>query len=311
LRWLFVIDPVEKLKLQSDTSFAMIEAALVRGHEVALCTVTGLSWRTDSGSVADCRWVEHFEPETLTVTQSHVESQSLSSFDRIMMRKDPPFDIEYVYATYLLEVAESENTRVINGPQGLRDCNEKLYSLLYPDLLPETLVSRDPKVLANFVRELGGAVVVKPLDLMGGRGIILVQPEDDDLLEKLERSSQQGTQRLMAQRFLEEAREGDKRIILVDGEAMMAFVRKPAPGDFRGNLTQGATAHTAEIDARDEEIIAAIAPDLMARGQRFVGIDIIGRYLTEVNVTSPMGLRELDELYDCNSADLVIAALEK
>jgi glutathione synthase len=261
--------------------------------------------------VADCRWIEGFDAETLSFSQSAKENLPLTSFERILMRKDPPFDIEYVYATYLLEAAESPTTQVINGPQGLRDCNEKLYSMLYPDLLPETLVSRDPSVIADFVRELAGPVVVKPLDLMGGRGIILVNPDDHDLQKKLESSSQQGSQRLMAQRFLEEAREGDKRIILVDGKAIMAFVRKPAPGDFRGNLTQGATAHKASIDARDEEIIAAMASDLLARGQRFVGIDIIGRYLTEVNVTSPMGLRELDELYGCDSADMVIAALER
>lgn len=311
MRWLFVIDPIEKLKLKSDTSFAMIEAVIARGHEVATCTLTELSWRNDRGALADCRWVTNYDPEGGRVDEGPTESLALAGFQRILMRKDPPFDIEYIYATYLLESAESSTTQVINGPQGLRDCNEKLYSMLYPELLPETLVSRDPLVIGDFVRELNGPVVVKPLDLMGGRGIILVRPDDVELQERLAKSSQNGTQRLMAQRYLEEAQEGDKRIILVDGKAEMAFLRKPAPGDFRGNLSQGATAHTVSLDARDAEIVEALADDLVARGQRFVGIDIIGRYLTEVNVTSPMGLRELDMLYGGNSGDLVIAALER
>jgi glutathione synthase len=309
--WLFVVDPLEKLKWASDTSLAMAEGASRRGHEVFICTLDDLHMSIALGSSASVCRLSRIEPRAGGVEAETPQERPLTDFDRVVMRKDPPFNMEYIYATYVLGAAESAGVTVINGPQGLRDCNEKLYPMRFPDLCPPTIVSRNPEVLISFLAQCGGQAVLKPLDLMGGREIFFLDEHDPNLASLVSMASRDGNQRLMCQAFIQEAREGDKRILLVDGEVFGVFVRTPKQGDFRGNLSQGAIASQGTVTPEDQKIVDRIAADLMARGQRFVGIDIIGPYLTEVNVTSPMGLRELDDLYGIESSDTLIEALER
>jgi len=311
MRWLFVIDPLERLKWSSDTSLAMAEAAARRGHEVSVTTLTDLHMSTTGGPLALCSLLSHVEPAAGRIDAEPVQERSLGDFDRIVMRKDPPFNMEYIYATYVLEAAERLGAVVVNGPKGLRDCNEKVYPMRFPKICPPTIISRKPSVLLDFLGTCSGQAVLKPLDLMGGREIFFLDEHDPNLDSLIDMATRGGTQRLMCQSFIPEAREGDKRVLLVDGSVFGVFVRTPKAGDFRGNLSQGAVAAQGEVTESDQRIIDEIADDLVSQGQRFVGIDLIGSYLTEVNVTSPMGLRELDALYGTDSANALIEALEQ
>ena len=321
-----MIDPLERLKLASDTSLALAQAAIARGNAVDVATLDDLVVATQPGTwgpegaapqvaVSElkvrARRLEMCRPLEGAVHAGPPEERSGGDYDVVVMRKDPPFDIEYVYATYLLDAAQAAGALVINAPAGLRECNEKVHALRFPELCPPSVLTRSKEVVYESVGIWGGKAVLKPLDMMGGRGVVVLDRGDPNLDALIEMSLVSGTQRVLVQAFVEEAWEGDKRILLFDEEILEAFLRRPKPGDFRGNLSAGARPELAAISDRDREILARLLPDLAERGQRFVGIDVIGAYVTEVNVTSPMGLRELDALGAGGSARRLVELIEE
>jgi glutathione synthase len=294
MKFLFVMDPLARLQIAGDTTFAIMLAAQARGHDIWFCEPRHLSlehaeavaraWPTTVRRVAG----DHY----LLGPQSSVP---LRSCDAVFMRKDPPFDLDYYFATLLLERAR-EQTLIINDPRGLREQNEKLAVLDNPDLCPPTIVTRETGRLRSFLAEQGGEMVVKPLDASGGFGVFHVRRGDPNTGAILEQSTNLGRRWTMAQKYLAEVRRGDKRILLVDGEPLCAVLRVPAPDDARGNLHVGAKPMPAKLDDRDHAIVAALGPRLRDRGQFFVGLDVIGGWLTEVNVTSPTGILEANQL---------------
>jgi glutathione synthase len=241
----------------------------------------------------------------------HGEQEApLDSLDAILMRKDPPFDTEYIYATYLLEAAESRGVYVVNRTQSLRDANEKLFTAWFPQCCAPTLVAREAGKFREFLREQG-EIVLKPLDGMGGASIFRVSEKDPNLSVILETMTRHNTRFAMAQRYLPEIRDGDKRILVVNGEAVpYALARIPAEGESRGNLAAGGRGEGRELTARDRWIVEQVGPTLRERGLVFVGLDVIGDYLTEVNVTSPTGVQELDRQFGLNISGLLMDHLE-
>ena len=247
-------------------------------------------------------------------TRGEEVERPLASFDAVLMRKDPPFDMEYVYSSYLLERAESEGTLVFNRPQSLRDCNEKFFATAFAELGPPLVVTRRADLLRAFAAEHGD-VVMKPLDGMGGASIFRLKPGDANLSVVIETLTREGTQQIMAQRYIPEIVDGDKRILMIDGEPVpFCLARIPAAGESRGNLAAGGRGVARELSDRDREIAAAVGPELRARGLAFVGLDVIGDYLTEVNVTCPTCIRELDDQCGLDIAgdfmDLVLRRVE-
>jgi glutathione synthase len=226
----------------------------------------------------------------------------LSSLDLILMRKDPPFDLEYIYTTYILEVAERAQVRIINKPQSLRDFNEKFFASLFPECTPKTLITKDKELLKDFFYEEKN-IILKPLEGMGGASVFHVTDKDPNFSVICEVLSSSETRYIMAQRYIPEIVDGDKRIILINGEPIpYALARIPAEGEFRGNLVRGAKGIAQPLSARDLFICEKVGPVLREKGLVFVGIDVIGDYLTEINITSPTGIRELDEQCDLNIA---------
>ena len=326
MRWLLVIDPLERLKLRSDTSLALAEAAVARGHEVEVATLDDLALASTPGNPAPtgddplppaselralARRLEECLPLEGRVRAGPPRARSGGDYDVVVMRKDPPFDMEYIYATYLLDAAQAAGALVINAPAGLRECNEKIYALRFPDLCPPSTLTRSKDTVFEALDAWGGKAVLKPLDMMGGRGVVLLDRADPNLEALVEMSLESGRRRGIVQAFVEDAWEGDKRILAFDDVVLGVFVRKPKPGDFRGNLSVGASAERASLTGRDREILARLLPDLGAHGQRFVGVDVIGSYVTEVNVTSPMGLRELDAIGSEGSARRLVELIEE
>ncbi len=237
------------------------------------------------------------------------EYAPLSRFDVILMRKDPPFDINYIYSTYLLEWAERAGVLVVNRPQALRDCNEKLFAAQFPDLVPPLLVSSDASQLRGFFHEHGD-VVVKPLDGMGGQSVFRLTPNDPNVGVILETLTAYGQRPIMAQRYIPEITEGDKRILVIDGEPVpYALARIPAQGETRGNLAAGGRGEGRELTTRDRWICEQVAPTLKAMGLLFVGLDVIGDYLTEINVTSPTCIRELEAQFSIDIAGQLLDAI--
>jgi glutathione synthase len=234
----------------------------------------------------------------------------LSSCQAVFMRKDPPFDLDYYFATLLLERARGQ-TLIINDPRGLREQNEKLSVLEYPDLCPPSVVTREATRLRSFLAEQGDEMVVKPLDASGGFGVFHVRRGDPNTGAILEQATNLGRRWTMAQKYLPEVRQGDKRILLVDGEPLCAVLRVPAPDDARGNLHVGAKPMATTLGDRDMAIVRAVGPRLRERGHFFVGLDVIGGWLTEVNVTSPTGIMEADALYGDNYEVKVVEKLEQ
>lgn len=234
----------------------------------------------------------------------------LSDLDVILMRKDPPFDMDYIYSTYLLELVESAGVYVVNKPQSLRDANEKLYTAWFPQCTPPTLVSSQAELIRAFLAEHGD-VILKPLDTMGGASIFRVQKTDLNTGVIIETLTRHGQRQIMAQRFIPEIREGDKRILLIDGEPVpYALARIPAEGETRGNLAVGGRGVGVALNERDYWICEQVAPTLKEKGLLFVGIDVIGDYLTEINVTSPTCIRELDEQYNLDIGGQLMASIE-
>jgi glutathione synthase len=314
----FIIDPISRLDPGHDTSVALMEAAQSLGHEVwitqvhQLSVIAGTAWATlqkvqltpvelvDGRWIAAVNWYE-LSPQNLTC---------LEDMDAVFMRKDPPVTIPYLYATYILELIDPAKTIVINSPQGLREANEKMYTLQFHQVMPETVVSQDKSIIRRFLEEKKYAVL-KPLGGKAGEGILFLDPGDRNFNSIIEVSTQHGREPVMVQQYLPAAKDGDKRIIVLDGQPIGAVNRVPTGSEFRGNMAVGGRVEQTEITDREKEICAIVGPQLQKSGLYFVGIDVIGGYLTEVNVTSPTGIREIDRLNNTSLGKQTIQWLEK
>ncbi|OLP16846.1 glutathione synthase [Leptolyngbya sp. 'hensonii'] len=313
----FIIDPIQALDPGHDTSVALMEAAQERGHEIWITQAHGLG-------VADGKAWAQLTPVQLTPVQL-IEGRwvapqpwyrlgepvfcPLESMDGVFMRTDPPVTIPYLYATYILDYVDPIQTRVINAPAGLRAANEKMYALQFTEAIPRTIVARDKQVIRHFV-EQEGAAVLKPLGGKAGEGILFLDGNDRNLNSLVEISTLQGQVPVMVQTYLPAAKDGDKRIILLHGEPIGAVNRVPTGREFRGNMAVGGRVEAIEITDRELDICRQLAPALKRDGLVFVGIDVIGGYLTEVNVTSPTGIREIDRLSGTRLGHQVMEWLE-
>lgn len=304
-----LMDPIRAIKIAKDTTFAMLLEASRRGHALLYMEQGDLALR-DGEAWARLRPLTVKEDPSGWYTLGEPQWRPLADVDIVLARKDPPVDSQFVYDTMVLERAQRAGCKVVNDPRSLRDCNEKLFALDFPQCIVPTLVSRDRGELKAFVAEHGQAVL-KPLDGMGGRGIFKVAAGDSNLNSMLETLLDGGKHFTIAQKFIPEITSGDKRILLIDGEPVpYALARIPQGDEFRGNLAAGGRGDGIPLSDRDRWIAAQIAPELVRRGLRFVGLDVIGDYLTEINVTSPTGVRELDARFGINIAGLMFDAIE-
>ncbi|AVH67336.1 glutathione synthase [Nostoc sp. 'Peltigera membranacea cyanobiont' 213] len=313
----FIIDPIHLLDPCHDTSIALIEAAQILGHEVwitqanLLSVVEGKAWavlqRVELVPVqlVEGRWVAANPWYKL----SDSSLTSLETMDAVFMRTDPPVNDSYLYATYILDYIDQNKTLLINSPSGIRGANEKMYALQFTKAIPETIVSADKEFIREFVKAKGAAVL-KPLGNKAGEGILFMQSSDRNFNSIVELSTLQGRVPVMVQTYLPEAKAGDKRIILLNGEPIGALNRLSSGTDFRNNMATGGTVAQTEITSRENEICTQVAERLRQDGLIFVGIDVIGGYLTEVNVTSPTGIREIDRLDGTNLGHQVIQWIE-
>jgi glutathione synthase len=306
-----VMDPIEDIKYAKDSSLAMLLAASKRGHELWYLTQPDLYLRDGVARGRARSLVVRADPASW-FTLGEATDLALGDFDVILMRKDPPFDMEFIYTTYVLDRAEAAGALVVNRPAGLRDMNEKVYTAWFPEFCAPTLVTRDMEAMAAFAREFG-RVVVKPLHGMGGRSIFVVDQKDKNLRVVFETLTEYGTRFAIVQKYLPEiVASGDSRVLVIDGQpAPYALARMPSGDDNRGNLAAGATGVARELNARDREIVAGIGPKLAERGMLFVGLDVIGGCVTEINVTSPTGIREIDKAFGTDIAMLLIDAIER
>jgi glutathione synthase len=309
MRHLFVVDPLERLLPDADSTIAFLREAQRRGHDIEACGVDLLGVDVGGRPRAlasrlrvseDPDWYEADAPRT----------QHLDGYDVVWMRKDPPFDLEFLFATNILSLVPS-TTLVVNEPRALRDANEKLFALQFPEYCPETLVSRSIAELLEFRERLGGEMVVKPLDGAGGEGVFHITPSDRNARTILEVSTGHGARYLMAQRYIPEVRRGDKRIILVDGELAGAVLRVPVDSETRANFHAGGRAARVELTPRDREICGVVGASLREMGVIFAGLDVIGDFLTEVNVTSPTGIRQIRALEGIAIETQVLDAVER
>ena len=306
MRLLCIVDPLERLALAGDTSYALMLEAAARGWDVWTCQIEHLGLVGDDAVCEASPTI--VMPATRAAEAFQVEASSthrLADFDVVLMRKDPPVDVEYLHATWILDHARGK-TLLVNDPRGLRELNEHLAVLRFPHLTPPTIVTRSAQRLRAFQAAQGGAIVVKPVDGYGGLGIFVGRDGDPNASSIIETSIGAGTRWTLAQRYLPEAVHGDKRIVLADGEPVGAVLRVPASAEARGNLHVGGRPVKTTIDARDREIIAAVAPFLRDHGQIFVGLDVIGGMLTELNITSPTGVRHIAQLDGTNVAGAVL-----
>lgn len=304
-----LMDSIASINIKKNTTFAILLEAQARDMTIHymesndIWLKDGLTWGcmrllcvTDDSS----HWFDLGEPT----------KQPLTKLDVLLMRKDPPFNMEYIYLTYLLEQAEANGLFVLNKPSSLRDANEKLYTAWFPQCCPKTLVTSRPELIKDFAQKKQD-IVIKPLDGMAGRSIFHVKADDSNLSVIIETMTQDGKQLVMAQQFIPEIKNGDKRIILINGEPVpYVLARIPAVGDFRGNLAMGAKGEGRKLTDRDQWICGQIGPTLRDKGLWFVGLDIIGDYLTEINVTSPTGVRELDAQFGLNIASDLMDFIE-
>ncbi|NEO62472.1 MAG: glutathione synthase [Moorea sp. SIO4G2] len=317
MKFAFIIDPLPKLDPGHDTSVALMEAAQELGHQVwvtqaqQLSVIQGQAWgllepvQLTPAKLDDGHWV--------VIEQWYQTGKALlkplEEMDAVWMRTDPPVTIPYLYATYILDYINPDKTLVINSPTGIRTANEKMYALQFQEVMPQTIVSQDKSVIRQFLEEKETAVL-KPLGGKAGEGIIFLQPSDRNFNSLVEISTKQGSEPVMVQAYLPAAKDGDKRIILLNGEPIGAVNRIPTGKEFRGNMAVGGRVAATEITPREEKICALLKPKLQQDGLYFVGIDVIGGYLTEVNVTSPTGIREIDRLDGTHLAKEVITWVE-
>ena len=305
-----IMDPIGSIHVQKDSTYAMLLEAQARGWEIHYMEQTDLFWR-DSETWARMRGLT-LHKDLLHWFDFNTESvRRLSELDVILMRKDPPFNMEYIYTTYLLERAELQGSLIINKPRGLRDANEKLFITWFPQCIPPTLVTHQAARLREFLVEQGD-IILKPLHGMGGSSIFRLRENDPNINVVMEVMTDFNTRLVMAQRYIPEISAGDKRILMIDGEPVpYALARIPAKGETRGNLAAGGRGEGRPLSERDYWICRQVGPCLRERGILFAGLDVIGDYLTEINITSPTCIRELDKIYQLNiSAQLmdVVAA---
>jgi len=305
-----LMDPIQSINIRKDSTFAMLLAAKRRGWRVDFLEQSDLHLR-DGRLFGSCRQIDVIDDPDRWFELAEPEEKPLGEEEAIFMRKDPPFDMEYVYTTYLLERAEREGALVVNRPQSLRDANEKLFTAWFPDCCPPTLVTRDALQIRHFARS-HGTIVLKPLDGMGGASVFRVEASDPNFSVVIETLTQHGGRFAMAQRYVPDVIEtGDKRILMIEGKPVpYALARIPAAGETRGNLAAGAQGIGVELNDRDRWICERVGPELRRRGLIFVGLDVIGGYLTEINVTSPTCIRELDSQFGLDIAGELMDAVE-
>ena len=305
-----VMDPISSINIKKDTSFAMLLEAQSRGYELHYMEMNSLYLRGGEGRATT---------KKLSVKQDYdgwyefgtEQDIALQDLDVILMRKDPPFDTEFIYATYILERAEENGTLIVNKPQSLRDCNEKLFTAWFPELTPDTLVTRNSAQLKAFHKEHTD-VILKPLDGMGGASIFRLKPEDANVSVVIETLTEHGTRFCMAQNYLPAIKDGDKRVLVVDGEPVpYCLARIPAQGETRGNLAAGGRGEARPLSESDWQIARTVAPILKQKGLIFVGLDIIGDRLTEINVTSPTCVREIEAAFPISVTGMLMDAIEK
>jgi len=308
LRVAIQMDPLETVDINADTSFALAEAAQARGASLFVYGPEHLTYRAGR-VIARARPVKvQRVAETPGVFGDETEIDLASDVDVVLMRQDPPFDMSYITACHLLELIADE-TLVLNDPAYVRGSPEKLFPLMFPEIMPETMISRDPQAIAGF-RAKHGDMILKPLYGNGGAGVFLVKADDGNYSSLMEMFLERSREPIIAQAFLPAVKDGDKRVILIDGEAVGAINRRPLEGETRSNMHVGGTAEPIELDAHDKRICDLIGPELKRRGQVLVGIDVIGGKLTEVNVTSPTGVQELKRFSGIDASSLFWDAVQ-
>ena len=306
----FIVDPLDSIKTYKDSSYAMMREAASRGHKLASLQQEDLVWR-DGRVLGYARDLALTADDKQWYHAGERKAVGLETFDAVMMRKDPPFDMEYIYSTYLLELAERQGARVINNPRAVRDHNEKLAIARFARFTVPSLVTRDGMLIREFLAEHDD-IILKPLDGMGGASIFRLHRQDHNIGVVIETLTHHGRRTIMAQRFIPDIVKGDKRVLIIDGEPVpYSLARIPKLGETRGNLAAGGTGVAQPLSARDLEIARALGPELKAAGLLLVGLDVIGDWLTEVNVTSPTCMREIADQTGFNVAGMMIDALEK
>ena len=310
LKFGVLMDPIKTIEIYKDTTFAILLALQVRGHEIYYLEPADIFLKNEKvfGSVRRMR-VEDNSSHWFDADEREI--RLLHTLDILLMRKDPPFNMSYIYLTYLLELAEKEGLLVVNKPASLRDANEKLFTSRFPQCTPKTLITSRKKILQQFIHEQK-TIIIKPLDAMAGESIFYLTANDPNVPVIIEMMTVYDRQLVMAQQFIPEVKFGDKRIILINGEPIpYALARIPSKDDFRGNLARGAKGEGRELTVRDRWICKQVGPTLREKGLWFVGLDVIGDYLTEINVTSPTGIRELQAQFDIDIAGQLINFIEK
>ncbi len=304
-----IMDPVEGINVKKDSTLAMLLAAQKRGWDIQYMELEDV-YVEDGNAMCRRRSLEVRDDLESWFSLGDSTISTLGELDVVLMRKDPPFDMEYIYVTYILELAQQQGALVVNNPASLRDANEKMFITHFPQCIVPTLVSRDPALLREFVAKHGDSVF-KPLDGMGGSSIFQVRPGDLNMNVIIESLSDYGKNFVMAQRFIPDIDKGDKRILLIDGQPVdYALARVPPAGEFRGNLAAGGQGVGVELSERDRWICEQVAPVVKEKGLIFVGLDVIGDYLTEINVTSPTCIRELDKIYDIDIGSMLMDCIE-
>ncbi len=295
LKMAFIMDPVELINTEKDTTFVLMLEAQARGHEVWYLKLRDLFVKENKAfGNATSITLERSE-SFYKLGKSH--TYELEDFDVVWMRKDPPVNNDFLYATYILSLLDVNKTKVLNNPTGIRESNEKLYSLFFPEIIPTSIVTKNINQLLDFLSEYGGEMVVKPLDGHGGEGIFYVREGDRNTNVILESITKFGTEYIIAQEFIKEVSEGDKRIIVLNGKPLGAVLRVPKPGgEFRSNFHSGGSPAKSDLTKRDIEICKVLAPRFRKDGLYFVGLDVIGGYVTEINTTSPTGVQEINRL---------------
>lgn len=310
LRILVIMDPISRINFKKDTTLAMMWAAKDRGHSLSYCQINDLwldkgSLKVDAQSVNVTKDAENF------YQLGEVLTHKITDYDVILMRKDPPFDMRFVYSTYLLDHAKAAGVLVVNDPQAVRDCNEKLFATWFSDHMSPTIVTSKEAHIRKFI-DVHEDVIVKPLDGMGGMGIFRLTKNSPNIGSTLEMLTEMQTLPIMAQKYLPQIVEGDKRILIVDGKVVdYCLARIPSQGETRGNLAAGGRGVAMSLNEKERQIASSIAPQLKARGLMFVGLDMIGGHITEINVTSPTCVREIDTQCGTHIAHQLIMAIEQ
>lgn len=295
LKMAFVMDPVGTINTEKDTTFVLMLEAQARGHEVWYLELKDMFVK-EAQAFGNATQISLERSEDF-YKLGDKQTLPLESFDAVWMRKDPPVNNDFLYATYILSLIDENKTKVLNNPTGIRESNEKLYSLFFPEIIPQSIVTKNIGQLEEFLSEAGGQIVVKPLDGYGGEGIFYVREGDRNANVILESITKFGTEYVIGQKFIEKVSEGDKRIIILNGEPLGAVLRVPKPGgEFRSNFHSGGSPAKSELTQRDLEICEAIGPRLRKDGLYLVGLDVIGGYVTEINTTSPTGVQEINNL---------------